>query len=84
MLPCCVSSLRTFWLSSIHVHAPDALVFIVGSHADVVAGHEETEARVEEEIVWKPKGGGAMSICQMMDGSCCFYFEEYLSRLSLA
>ncbi|CAL1151640.1 unnamed protein product, partial [Cladocopium goreaui] len=35
----------TFWLSSIHVHAPDALVFIVGSHADVVAcGHEETEA----------------------------------------
>lgn len=23
----------------------EALVFIVGSHADVVAGHEETEAR---------------------------------------
>ncbi|CAK9059218.1 Probable serine/threonine-protein kinase pats1 (Protein associated with the transduction of signal 1), partial [Durusdinium trenchii] len=34
----------TFWLSSIHVHAPDALVFIVGSHADVVANHPDAEA----------------------------------------
>ncbi|CAJ1422499.1 unnamed protein product, partial [Effrenium voratum] len=42
----------TFWLSSIHVHAPDALVFIVGSHADVVAESlPEVEACVEEEVV---------------------------------
>ncbi|CAE8739352.1 unnamed protein product [Polarella glacialis] len=42
----------TFWLSSIHVHAPDAMILIVGTHADRVADcQKEVEDRVEEEIV---------------------------------
>lgn len=42
----------TFWLSSIHIHAPEALILIVGTHADkVVSCREEAVERVETEIL---------------------------------
>lgn len=42
----------TFWLSSIHIHAPEALIVIVGTHTDkVVSCHQEAVGRVESEII---------------------------------
>eukprot|EP00929_Paragymnodinium_shiwhaense_P059599 TRINITY_DN29843_c0_g1_i2.p1 TRINITY_DN29843_c0_g1~~TRINITY_DN29843_c0_g1_i2.p1 ORF type:complete len:1570 (+),score=387.15 TRINITY_DN29843_c0_g1_i2:49-4758(+) len=41
----------TFWLSSIHVHAPDSIIIIVATHADKVAScREAAHERVEQEI----------------------------------
>lgn len=66
----------TFWLSSIHVNAPDALILIVGTHADSVAScRSEVEARLEEEIVqlMGRVPGVERQIVLNMDAGLCFF-----------
>jgi len=67
----------TFWLSSIHVHAPDALVVIVGTHSDRIpaALQREVENRVEAEILWllEQVPGVERQVVVNEDQGLCFF-----------
>eukprot|EP00928_Gymnodinium_smaydae_P031993 TRINITY_DN23299_c0_g1_i1.p1 TRINITY_DN23299_c0_g1~~TRINITY_DN23299_c0_g1_i1.p1 ORF type:complete len:1489 (+),score=280.72 TRINITY_DN23299_c0_g1_i1:111-4577(+) len=72
----------SFWLSSIHMHAPDAIVIIVGTHADkVVSCKDEVEARVEGEIVRlmeRVPGVERQVVVNDADGLCFFPVDNSL------
>lgn len=73
----------TFWLSSIYVHAPDAIVLIVGTHADKVSHcQEQVFDRVDQEIVRLMEGvpGIEPQIVVNREDNLCFFPVDNSNR----